>query len=95
MICSVVETKEYIGSTGVSFKTTFNQHIHSFKPNNSTQTTLSTHFMKFEDKENVKIQWTILHSSNNNVPIRPDNCSICNLEKLAFAEADRNKTLKV
>ena len=27
------ETKEYIGSTGVSFKTRFNQHIHSFKPN--------------------------------------------------------------
>ena len=35
------ETKEYIGSTGVSFKTRFNQHIHSSKYNNITQTTMS------------------------------------------------------
>ena len=87
------ETKEYIGPTSVSFKIRFNQHIHGFKPNNSTQTTLSKHFKKFDDKENVKIQWTILQSTNNNVPIRPDNCSICNLERLAIAEADRNETL--
>ena len=42
-------TKEYIVSTGVSFKT-------SFKPNNSTQTSVSKYFRKFEDKENVKVQ---------------------------------------
>ena len=87
------ETKEYIGSTGVSFKTRFNQNMHSFKPNNSTETTLSKYLKKIEDKENVKIQWTILHSTNNDVPLKPENCSICNLERLAIDETDRNKTL--
>ena len=48
---------------------------------------------KLEDKENVKIQWTILHSTKNDVPLRSENCSICNLERLAIAEAERNKTL--
>ena len=62
------ETEEYIGSTGVSFKTRFNQHMHSFKPNNSTQTTMSKYFKKFEDKKNVKIQWTTLHSTNKRCP---------------------------
>ena len=28
-----IETKEYIGSSGVSFKTRFNQYMHNFKPN--------------------------------------------------------------
>ena len=40
------EIKEYIGSTGVSFKSRFNQYMHSFKPNKSTQTTLFKYFIK-------------------------------------------------
>ena len=58
-----IETKEYIGSSGVSFKTRFNQHMHNFKPNNSTQTILYKYLCKIKDNE--KIQWTIFHNSNN------------------------------
>ena len=67
--------------------------MHSFKPNNSTQTTLSKYFKKFEDTDNVKIQWTILHSTYYDVPHKPENFSIYKLEILAIAEADWNKTL--
>ena len=87
------DSKEYIGSTGVSFKTRYNQHIHSFKPNNSTQTTLSNYFRKIDNKDNVKIEWTILHKTNNDVPLKHESCFICNLERLAIGEADRNKPL--
>ena len=84
-------TKEYIGSTGVSYKTRLNETMHSFKPNNGGQTTLSKYFRKIEG--NVKIQCTILHSTNNGVSLKPEKCSICNLERLSIAKADSNKTL--
>ena len=54
------EPEEYMDSTGVSFKIRYNQHIHSFKPNNSTRTTLSKYFRKNYNKDNVKIAWITL-----------------------------------
>ena len=88
---NVLKPKNILNLLVFSFKTRCNKHIHSFMSNNNTQTTLYKHFKKV--KENVKIQWTILHRTNNNMLLKLDNCSICNLERLVIAEADRNKTL--
>ena len=75
------DSKEHISSTGASFKTKYNQHMHSFKPNNSTQTTLSKYFKTIDNKDNMKIEWTILHKTTKGVPLSTESCSICNLEK--------------
>ena len=40
-----------------------------------------------------KKQWTILYNTKIDVPLKTENYSICNLERLAIAEADRNETL--
>ena len=64
------ESNVNIGSTGVQLLTRFNQHMQSFKPNNSKQTILSKYFKKFKDEKNMKIQSTILLRSNNDMPLR-------------------------
>ena len=33
------------------------------------------------------------YNTNNDVPLRPDNCSISTFERLTIAYADNNKTL--
>ena len=85
--------KEYIGSTGVTFKSRYNQHKPSFN-SSSNQTTLSK-FYKRNKNEISDIKWTILHKIKGNVPERSDKCSICNLERMAIAEMDREKSLNV
>ena len=40
------------------------------------------------NKDNVKIQWTILHKTNKGIPFKPESCSTCNLERIAIAEAE-------
>ena len=67
--------------------------MYSFKPNNCMQTTVSKYFRKIDDKDNVKIEWTILPNTNNGVLLKPENCSICNFERFAVAETYRNKAL--
>ena len=54
---------------------------------------MSKYFRTIANKDNVKIEWIILHKINNGVPLKPESCSICNLEKLTIAEADKNKAL--
>ena len=86
--------KEYIGSTGVSFKVRYNQHKYSLDSKKSNQTTLSK-FYKINRKDITNIKWSILHEVNEYIPDRNDNCSICNLERMAIAEMDREKSLNV
>ena len=85
--------KEYIGSTGTSFKTRWQQQKHSILK--KAQTTALTKFTTSNSIEFSKIKWQILFKANCLVPRNKDNCSICNLERMAIAEADRDKELNV
>ena len=83
-----VRDKEYIGSTGTSFKTRWQQHKHSILK--KVQTTALPNNIKF-----TEVKWQILFKTNCLVPRNTDNCSICNLERMAIAEAERHKALNV
>ena len=93
-ICYKNGYKEYIGSTGVSFKSRFNQHKYSLNNDKGNQTTLSKFYKRNKD-EITEIKWSILHKVKGNIPERSDKCSICNLERMAIAEMDREKSLNI
>ena len=88
-------TKDYIGSTGGPFKLRYANHISSFKhqtKRNSTE--LSKYVWSLKDgRKNFSIKWTILHSPKINDNNINRICTICNLERLAIATADKNRTL--
>ena len=70
--------------TGVSFKTRYNQHKPSLKPNKSTQTTLSTYIKKSK---------LTIYKTTCKPPYKPKACNICNLERIAIAEFNREISL--
>ena len=84
-ICCPKGNKEYVGSTGTSFKSRFNQHKHSLNSNKSHQNTLS----KSNKNSISKIKWSILCKIKECIHEKSDDCSICNLERMAIAEMDR------
>ena len=84
---SSLKEKEYVGFTGVSFKLRYSQHKYSLGSDKSNQTILSK-FCKANRKDITQIKWYILHKVNEYISERSDNCSICNLERMAIAEMD-------
>lgn len=88
-------TKDYIGSTGGNFKLRYANHVASFKhPMKRNATELSKYVWSLQDaKKNFSITWSILHSPRMNSNNINRICSICNLERLAIATADKNRTL--
>ena len=88
-------TKDYIGSTGGSFKLRYANHISSFKhqaKRNATE--LSKHVWSLKDaNKNFNIRWSILHTPRMNDNNINRVCSVCNLERLAIATADKSQTL--
>ena len=89
-----VRDKEYIGSTGNSFKTRWQQHKHSIIKK-LQQTTALTKSATLNNIEFSEIEWQMLFKINCSVPRKTDNCTICNLERMAIAEADRDKALNI
>ena len=88
------EEKEYIGSTGRSFKQRFSEHKHALKHRGSQQsTTLSRFVWKARDAgEEPTITWSLVHSIPT--PGGPQRiCSTCNLERMAIATADHRRSL--
>ena len=88
------EEKEYIGSTGRSFKQRFSEHKHALKHRSSQQsTTLSKFVWTARDKgEDPKISWSLVHSIPT--PRGPQRiCSTCNLERMEIAAADQRRSL--
>ena len=88
------EQKEYIGSTGRSFKKRFSEHKHALKHRDSQQsTTLSKFIWKARDEgEEPKITWSLLHKIRT--PRGPQRiCTTCNLERMEIAAADRRQSL--
>ena len=88
------EEKEYIGSTGRSFRQRFSEHKHALKHRSSQQsTTLSKFVWTARDKgEDPKISWSLVHSIPT--PRGPQRiCSTCNLERMEIAAADQRRSL--
>ena len=86
--------KEYIGSTGRSFKERFSGHKHALRHRESQQsTTLSKYAWKMRDAgETPEISWSIIHKIPK--PRGPQRiCTTCNLERMAIACADRKRSL--
>ena len=90
-----VSDKQYIGSTGTSFKTRWQQHKHSILK--KLQTTALAKFTTSNNIEFFEIEWQMLFKINCSVPRKTDNynCFICNLERIAIAKAERDKALSV
>ena len=54
-------TEDYVGITGNTFKTRFNQHNCDFRPGHTKKTTLSQYVSKLQDKKkDFNIVWSIL-----------------------------------
>ena len=87
--------KEYIGSTGCTFKQRYGGHKYSFA---HREQHLSTELSKFvwraKDRgEDPHITWKVLHQVRT-PPNKPQTiCSLCNLERMEIAEAKRERTL--
>ena len=77
-----------MGSTGNCFKSRFKQHKHSLNNDKGYQTTLSK-FYKANKNGISQIKWSTLHNIKEYIPEKRDDCSICNLERMAIAEMDR------
>ena len=90
------EHRVYIGSTGNRFKDRYNQHIHDFsKPHLRTATRLSEYVWSCVDRFGGKpeLNWSILHAVKSIPSCARNICTICNLEKIQIASAERRSLL--
>ena len=87
----------YIGSTGRQFKNRFYEHTQSFndvKKKESTRLSRFIHKIKNSNHDwRNMIKWEIVHRSKQNKPSKI--CTLCNLERLEIAFADKNKLLNL
>jgi len=85
--------KNYLGSTGGTFKKRWYNHISDFKNYKENGTEISNYIWKLKNKNiEYKIDWEIIHhigKAKNPQSI----CSTCILEKVAIAKADRRDNL--
>ena len=92
-ISSAKETKNYLGSTGGTFKKRWYNHISDLKTYKENGTELSKYVWKLKSNNiQFKINWEIVHrigKAKNPHSI----CSTCILEKIAIAKADRRDNL--
>jgi len=87
----------YIGSTRRTFKARFNEHKNSFPKPNKTKPPHCTQLANYlwdlrRSNTKYKVNWKIL--KNTNSKFRPlKMCTLCNLERLHIAAADKRKIL--
>lgn len=88
-------TKDYIGSTGGTFKTRYYGHKRSFAHQSKRLSTeLSKHVWNAKDRgEKPAISWSIVYQTKRSGDSIPRTCSTCNLERIAIATADRRRSL--
>ena len=76
------ETKQYVGSSGLTFKSRYTRHKCSF--NNYKyrfKTTLSKYIWELKDKNlDFNIKWEILARTKNKFNLK-NGCTLCNMEK--------------
>ena len=87
-------TKQYLGSTGNSFKQRYRNHKSSFNNINKRHTTeLSNYIWNLKDnKTDFKIKWEILNRTRSKFNTKY-GCKLCNLEKIEIDKSDKNITL--
>lgn len=128
--------REYIGSTGNSFKERYDRHKATFKEkkikrkedqqhdkipcedenkngenmdtrseekeqsqkktNNKSGTALSRHYLDTVKKDKIEptIKWSIIGKTEA-IPNEKNGCTLCNLEKIAIANANEERTLNI
>ena len=89
------DNKIYIGSTGDTFKRRYYNHIASFKDRKKELSTeLSKYIWQLKDnKSSFKITWSISRHARYFKPNVRGLCSICNMERITIARADKKKML--
>ena len=97
-VTTIDDQKEYIGSSCTTFKTRYNNHMSSFRASATLKkkqsTTLSTYIHKLkETNKQYDIEWKIIDQKRVNKNTVSKICSICNLERLTIALADKKKSL--
>ena len=92
-VTSANDVKEYVGSTGRTFKSRYNLHKSSFKQSKKT-TELANYIGKLDESNiNYNIQWKIMHQLKEIPPLEKNGCTLCNLERFELARTDKNKSL--
>ena len=92
-IKSANETKNYLGSTGGTFKKRWYNHTNDFKKYKENGTELSKYIWKLKNSNiNFQIDWEIIHHIGK-ISNPHSTCSTCILEKIAIAKADRRINL--
>ena len=87
------DTKDYIGSTGGSFKTRWYAHTSDFKNEKKNGTELSKYIWNLKNKNtNYEIKWSIMHKIGELSNINRI-CKTCNLEKMEIALANKKRNL--
>ena len=83
----------YVGSTSQTFKQRLYKHTASFKKEDPNNTTTLSRYINNLQKNNAeyKIKWNIIRQSNQSKR-STRFCTLCNLEKMAIALAEK-KTL--
>ena len=88
------KSKQYVGSSGLSFKSRYTRHKCSF--NNSKyrlKTTLSKYIWELKDKnEDFSINWEILARTKNKFNLK-HGCTLCNMEKYEISKLNPNLAL--
>ena len=88
-------TKQYLGSTGNTFKQRYQNHESSFNNINKIHTTeLASYIWNLKDNEtDYKTKWEILSRTKSKFNTK-FGCKLCNSEMLEMYKSDKNITLK-
>ena len=95
-VSTSADEKDYIGSSGNSFKSRYAGHKTSFKHEKyQNSTRLSRHVWSLKNKGiPFSIKWSIINKiGKRSGGGQQRMCLTCNLERLAIASADRKRTL--
>lgn len=85
---------EYVGSTCDTFKRRYMQHISDIRLGKSKKCTLVKYICDLKrDGIAYVLSWKILHKGPPGFGGTGRSCTVCNLERMAIAEADRVKSL--
>ena len=88
------KSKQYVGSSGLSFKSRYTRHKCSFNYSKyRLKTTLSKYIWELKDKnEDFSINWEILARTKNKFNLK-HGCTLCNMEKHEISKLNPNLAL--
>ena len=87
-------TVEYVGSTCDFFKRRYLQHLSDIRLGKSKKCTLVKYICELKNEGiDHELEWKILHKGPPGYSSTGRSCTVCNLERMAIAKADREKSL--